>query len=77
MINNNDPKLKTVNSKQKCPSNSTSITQKLFATVDSTLGGKINQDLKYIIYCKYFSLILTFGLRYCEKNPKCSVKNKV
>jgi len=74
----NIPKLKTVQSKQKYPSNLDSTTPKPFSTVDSTLGGMIDQDYLSIILCKYFSLILfIFGLRYCEKNPKCSFKNKV
>jgi len=45
MINNNDPKLKTaVQSKQKYSTNSASVLPKPFSTVDSTLGGNIDQD---------------------------------
>ena len=59
MIGNNDPKLKTVQSKQKYPSNSACITPKPFATVDSTLGGKINQNL-YIIQLLIFFTYINF-----------------
>lgn len=48
MIDNNDPKLKKVQSKQKYPSTSASTTPKPFSTVDSTLCGKIDQDFIHI-----------------------------